>query len=173
MPLAGRKQVRVKGDYMKPGKKCAVAITGAAVIGCTAYPVRAQSVGMPQRVFACSLGKKSVSVTAVGNQLIYKFGTPTNTEMSIIGSAGQRDVLYRAERYASMEYQLRFLSGQYSYIIYNMGGNSTTGAASVSGLTVKKGNKVINEMSCRHYTEFSTGFDFEWLPEDTEEYSAM
>ncbi len=41
MPLAGRKQVRVKGDYMKPGKKCAVVITGAAVIGCTAYPVRA------------------------------------------------------------------------------------------------------------------------------------
>ena len=58
------------------GKTYAAVIIGAAIIGHIASPVRAQSASRPQRVFACPLGKKSVSVTAVGDQLIYRFGTP-------------------------------------------------------------------------------------------------
>jgi hypothetical protein len=152
---------------MKLGKTYAVVIAGAAVMGCVTSPVRAQ------RVFACSLGNRSVSVTAIGDQLTYKFGTPTHTELSIVGSAGQGNILYRIKRYASMEYQLRFVSDRYSYIVYSMGANRTTGSASVSGLTVMEGTKVIKDLPCKHFTVFGANFALGSLPEDTEEYSAM
>jgi hypothetical protein len=169
----GDEVISRKGGYMKFNKGCAAVIVGAAMMGCLTFPVRAQPGGVPQPVFACSLGKKSVFVTAVGNQLIYKFGTPTNTDMSIIGSADRKNVLYRADRYAGMEYQLRFVNGPYSYIVYNMEGNGNTGARAVSGLLVMKDTKTVARMSCTRYAEFSANFDYSSLPEDSEDYSAM
>lgn len=158
---------------MTISKRCAAGVIGAVLLGLAEFPAWAQSAEAPQPVFACSLGKKSVSVIAVGHELIYKFGTSTKTEMSIVGSAHQRNVLYREDRYAGMEHQLRFVSGDYSYIVYNMEGNSQTGAKAISGLTVMKGNKAVADMSCTHYAEFGIGFDYGSLPEDTANYSAM
>ena len=158
---------------MKISKKCVVVIAGLASMECITPLVGADSAGLSNRIFACSLGKKSVSVTAVGKQLTYKFGTPTNTEISIIGSAGEKNVLYREDRYAGMEHQLRFVNGRYSYVVYNMEGNRMTGVSPISGLIIKDGTKTIGYMACVHYSEFSIGFDYTSILEDTEDYSAM
>jgi hypothetical protein len=146
-------------------KVCGVAIAVAAAIACVVAPVQAQAA--PLSVFACSLGKKTVSVTAEGNQLTYVFGTPGHPDISIVGRSDKKNVLYREDRYAGMEHQLRFVNGDYSYMVYNMEGNGNTGVKPVSGLIVMKGSKTIADMSCTHYAEFATGFNYESLPQDT------
>lgn len=145
----------------------------AIALGCLAVPVSAWSAVAPQPVFACALGKKMVSVTADGPQLSYKFGTRSHVEMSLIGSSQKKNVFYRADRYAGMEHQLRFVNGPYSYTVYNMEGNSQTGVSPSSGLVVMKGTTVVANMSCTRYAEFGVGFDYDTLPQDTEKYSAM
>jgi hypothetical protein len=124
-------------------------------------------------VFACSVGKKAVSVTQDGGRFTYTFGAPGRADISIVGSAAQKNVFYREDRYAGMEHQLRFSNGEYSYIVYNMEGNDRTGAAASSGLVVMKGTKTIADLPCARYTEFGVGFDYNTLPADTEAYSAM
>ena len=132
-----------------------------------------QLAGSPVKIFSCSVGNKTVSVTAVGKQLIYHYGTPIKEEMSIIGGAGTGNTFWMTQRYAGIEHQLRFKNGQYSYIVYNMEGNGNTGVAGVSGLVVMQGTKTIADKSCSKYTEFSTSYNFDDLPEDTDAYSAM
>ncbi len=154
-------------------------ICGATVVALLAFtrlaaPSTAEAkAGTPKKLFACSLGKKSVSVTAVGSRLTYQFGTPAKVEMAIIGSAGQGNVFYRSDRYAGMEYQIRFANGSYSYIVYSIEGNGRTGAAVSSGLVVMKGTKTIADMPCLRYTEFGASFDYNALPQDDEAHSAM
>ncbi|WP_056610778.1 hypothetical protein [Sphingomonas sp. Root241] len=138
-----------------------------------AMPISAQGQAGASKVFACSLGKKFVSVTAVGSTLTYRFGTPAKVEMAIIGSAARGNIFYRTDRYASAQYQLRFANGPYSYIVYSMGGNDRTGTKPVSGLVVMKGARRISDMSCVRQAEFSTAFDLNALPKDAEAYSAM
>ena len=156
-----------------------IKIYGATVVALIAFaglaaPSTAQAqAGTPKKLFACSLGKKSVSVTAVGSRLSYQFGAPAKAEMAIIGSAGQGNVFYRSDRYAGMEYQIRFVNGPYSYIVYSMEGNGRTGAAASSGLMVMKGTKTIADMPCLHYTEFAASFNYGKLPQDDESHSAM
>jgi len=159
-----------KGDNMRTGRNCVRLI--AAIFCCIIEPAFAQPAA-PQPVFACSLGKKSVSVTAEGVRLTYIFGTAAKTEMSIVGSAALKNVWYREARYAGMEHQLRFANGDYSYIVYNMEGNGRSGASASSGLVVMKGKETVADMPCAHYAEFGTGFDLRALPEDTDDYSAM
>ena len=156
---------------MKVGPVIAAVITGACCYGANA--AWAQSPARAQRVFACSLGKKSVSVTAVGAELTYKFGAPGKTEISIVGSIARGNVFHRENRYAGMEHQLRFVSGEYSYIVYNMEGNARAGASALSGLAVMEGAKVVADMQCTRYAEFGVGFDVQSLPQDGEEHSAM
>ncbi|SFQ00629.1 hypothetical protein SAMN04488241_12110 [Sphingomonas rubra] len=114
-----------------------------------------------------------VSVSAVGNRLTYQFGTPAKVEMTIIASAAQGNVFFRMDRYASMEYQLRFTNGPYSYIVYSMGANQRAGSDDVSGLVVMKGKQQIANMNCIRFSELNLPFDYDQLPEDSEEYTAM
>ena len=151
----------------------AILIAGVAATVCIVPLVGAQSAEVPQRVFACAPGRKSVSVTSTGNHLTYRFGIPRKTEISITASAGQGNVLHWENRYASMEYQPRFVNGNYSYIVYSMGSNDMAGSAAVSGLVVVKGKKSVADMSCDRFSELDLASRYDWLPEDTEEYSAM
>ena len=158
---------------MRLGQRVVTVLLTAAAAGCIPPPGGARSAERPRRVFACSLGRKSVSVTSLGHRLTYTFGTPGHTEISITGSAGQGNVLHYGARYAGLEDQVRFVSGQYSYVAYSMEGNSSTDSSPVSGLIVLKGDKVAADMPCTRYAEFSGDFDLDWLPADTEQYSAM
>ena len=145
----------------------------AGLLALTAVaPANAQA-GRPNTLFACSVGKKNVSVTAVGTDLIYRFGAADKVEMSIVGGPESGTVYWMAQRYAGMEYQLRFKNGDYSYIVYSMEGNGNTGVSPVSGLVVMQGAKRLADLSCTKHAEFGVSYDFDKLPEDTEAYSAM
>jgi hypothetical protein len=124
-------------------------------------------------VFTCSIGKKTVSVTRADSRLTYHYGTKDNDEMSIVGIPASGNVFQMAQRYAGMEYQLRFRNGDYSYIVYDNEGNNRVGAAATSGLVIMKGTKQISYRSCARFTEFTVPLDSLGIPEDTDAYSAM
>ena len=151
---------------------CAL-VTLCIAAACGATVVRAQPQGAPQRVFVCSLGRKSVTVTAAGSQLTYSFGTATHTELRIVANAKRGDVFYRSDIYDSPEQQLRFLAGAYSYILYSMDGNPRKDVKAVSGLLVAKDGKRVVDMPCAPYEQFGVGFDYSALPQDTGSNSAM
>jgi|GEM_PF-3546622 len=166
--LPGRCVPRVKRFlllfFKKEGLSFSLVVIGVASL---TQPTRAAS------VFACSVGKKAVSVTQEGGRFTYVFGAAGKADISIVGSAAQKNLFYREDRFAGMEHQLRFTNGEYSYIVYNMEGNGQMGAAAISGLTVMKGMTVIADMPCKRYAEFGVGFDYTSLPADTAAYSAM
>lgn len=125
-------------------------------------------------VFSCSLGQKQVSVHALGNQLVYKFGTKAKAELTIFGSVARHNVFFRTARYANIENQLRFINGRFSYIVFSVGGNPSVGAQAVSGLTVMNGTKPVSQLTCRRWTELDSSiFNFSALPTDSEEFSAL
>jgi hypothetical protein len=157
---------------MNLGRVCALVLLCIAM-ACGAPVVRAQPRGAAQRVFACSLGRKSVSVTAAGPRLTYSFGTAAHTELRIVASAKRGNVFYRADIYDSPEQQLRFVAGPYSYVLYSLEGNPRKDAKASAGLVVTKDGKRVADMSCSGYAEFGAHFDYSALPQDTESYSAM
>jgi uncharacterized protein YaiE (UPF0345 family) len=123
-------------------------------------------------LFTCAIGTKTVSVTATGKNLIYRYGTPKKDEMTIVGSAAARNVFQMAQRYAGMEYQLRFTNAGVSYIVYSMEGNPQVGASAISGLMVVRGAKTIADKSCAQWSELTVPDD-PAIPQDTAAYSAM
>jgi hypothetical protein len=129
--------------------------------------------GSSTTVFTCSIGKKTVSVTRADSRLTYHYGTKNKDEMSIVGIPASGNVFQMAQRYAGMEYQLRFRNGDYSYIVYDNEGNNRVGAAATSGLVIMKGTKQISYRSCARFTEFTVPLDSLGIPEDTDAYSAM
>jgi len=132
-----------------------------------------QAEGNSTTIFKCSIGKKTVSVTRADGRLTYHYGTGTRDEMSIVGIPTSGNVLKMTQRFAGMEYQLRFKNGEYSYIVYDSEGNGRVGATASSGLVVMQGTKQISDRSCTRYTEFSVSVHSLELPEDTDAYSAM
>jgi hypothetical protein len=129
--------------------------------------------GSSTTVFTCSIGKKTVSVTRADSRLTYHYGTKNKDEVSIVGIPASGNVFQMAQRYAGMEYQLRFRNGDYSYIVYDNEGNNRVGAAATSGLVIMKGTKQISYRSCARFTEFTVPLDSLGIPEDTDAYSAM
>lgn len=125
-------------------------------------------------VFACSLGAKQVSVTASGNQLLYRFGTSGRTELAITGSVARNNLFFRSARFAGIENQLRFTNGRFSYVVFSLAGNPGAGARGVSGLTVFDGQRTVSELTCKRWTELHASVFETWnLPEDGEDWSAI
>ena len=129
--------------------------------------------GSSKTIFTCSLGKNTVSVTHADGRLTYHYGNGIKEEMSIIGTPISGNVFQMSQRFAGVEYQLRFRNGEYSYIVYDSEGNGRVGATASSGLVVMQGTKQISDRSCTRYTEFSVSVHSLELPEDTDAYSAM
>jgi hypothetical protein len=124
-------------------------------------------------VFTCSIGKKTVSVTRADGRLTYHYGAGGKDEMSIVGIPAAGNVFQMAQRFAGMEYQLRFRNGEYSYIVYDSEGNGRVGASASSGLVIMQGTKHISDRSCTRFTEFAVPLDSLGIPEDTDAYSAL
>jgi hypothetical protein len=129
--------------------------------------------GSSTTIFTCSIGKKTVSVTHADGRLTYHYGTSIKDEMSIVGIPTSGNVFQMAQRFAGMEYQLRFRNGEYSYIVYDSEGNSQLGAEATSGLVIMRGTKQISYRSCARFTEFAVPLDSLGVPEDTDAYPAM
>jgi len=129
--------------------------------------------GSSTTIFTCSIGKKTVSVTHADDRLTYHYGIGIKDEMSIIGTPTSGNVYKMSQRFAGLEYQIRFRNGEYSYIVYDNEGNNRVGATATSGLVIMRGTKQISERSCARFSEFSVSLDSLEIPEDTEAYSAM
>jgi hypothetical protein len=125
----------------------------------------------PATIFACKIGKKTVSVTQAAGRLTYHFGTGKKDEMAIVGTPG--NVFQMSQRYAGMEYQVRFKNGDFNYIVFNSEGNGNLGVPGSSGLVVMQGTKTISDRFCTRYTEFTVSIDSLGIAEDTDNYSAM
>src|ERR1700742_4540721 len=100
-------------------------------------------------LFSCSTGKKKVSGTLADGKLVYHYGSGAKDDLSIIGAPASGNVFQMSQRYAGMEYQLRFTNGDFSYIVYSMEGNASTDAHAISGLTVMQGAKVVSDQPCK------------------------
>jgi hypothetical protein len=129
--------------------------------------------GAPTKVFTCAIGKKTVSVTSAGGRLIYHFGTANKDELSIVGIPTSGNVFQMTQRFAGMEYQLRFRNGEFNYIVYSSEGNGRVGATATSGLVIMRGTKTISDRSCSQFEELVMPADALAIPEDTDTYSAM
>jgi hypothetical protein len=129
--------------------------------------------GSSTTIFTCSIGKKTVSVTHADDRLTYHYDIGIKDEMSIIGTPTSGNVYKMSQRFAGLEYQIRFRNGEYSYIVYDNEGNNRVGATATSGLVIMRGTKQISERSCARFSEFSVSLDSLEIPEDTEAYSAM
>ncbi|HEX4505827.1 MAG TPA: hypothetical protein VH722_08860 [Alphaproteobacteria bacterium] len=127
----------------------------------------------PVTVFTCAIAKKTVSVIQADGQITYHYGADGKDEMVIASTPGSGNVFGLSQRFAGMEYQLRFTKGEYSYIVYESEGNDRSGAAASSGLVVMQGGKRLSDRSCSHFTEFAIPLDSLGVPEDTDTYSAM
>lgn len=147
----------------------------AAVALAAPTAAMAQSGGGSETVFQCTLRNgKTVRVTAQGGTLVYEYGRGRRTELSLRGSAGSGNIFYLTQRYASIQSQLRFANGEYSYIVHSMGASVIADSRGISGLVVMRGNRRIADHGCRHQTEFTGGFELlQGLPEDRESYSVM
>ncbi|WP_370677281.1 hypothetical protein [Pleomorphomonas sp. PLEO] len=124
-------------------------------------------------IFTCSIGKKTASVTLADGRLTYHYGTATHDELSIVGIPASGNVFQMTQRFAGMEYQLRFTNSDHSYIVYTSEGSGRVGATATSGLVVLRGTERISDRACERYTEFSIPLDDLGIPQDTEGYSAM
>ena len=142
-----------------------------------AAPATAPAQRGPQAetLFRCALGNgKTVNVTARGDQVTYRYGTTRRAELTLTANPRSGNAHFMYQRYASIESQLRFTNGQYSYVVYSMGPSQVAQSNGVSGLVVFRGTRRIADHSCRRFTEFSGGFELmPRFPEDSETYSAM
>ena len=134
----------------------------------------AQSEDVSMTLFTCAIGAKSVSVTAGGGRLIYRYGTIDKNEMSIVGNPAAGNIFQMTQRYAGMEYQLRFKTGEFNYIVYSAEGNERVGASATSGLVVMRGTKRISDKSCSRFAPLAMPeAALKGVPDDTDAYSAM
>jgi hypothetical protein len=129
--------------------------------------------GVPATVFTCAIGKKTLSVTQADGRLTYHYGADGKDEMAIVGVPASGNIFQMSQRFAGMEYQLRFTNGEYSYIVYDSEGNGRAGAAASSGLVIMQGTKQVSDRSCSRFTEFAISLDSLGIPEDTDVYSAL
>ena len=128
----------------------------------------------PTLLFSCAIGAKTVSVTKTGTRFVYRFGTDSHSDMTIVGDPVAGNIFRLRQMYAGPETQVRFTNGEFSYIVLAAEGNANVGARSIAGVTVIRGLKNIAFTTCARFTEF-VGFDeaFSAVPEDTESYSGM
>jgi hypothetical protein len=151
----------------------AVIVAGLVALIALGPAPAVHAAGSSTTVFTCSIGKKTVSVTQADGRLTYHYGTGVKDELSIIGIPTSGNVFQMIQRFAGLEYQLRFRRGAYSYIVYDSEGNNRVGAAASSGLVVMQGTKRISDRSCARSAEFAISLDSLGIPEDTDAYSAM
>lgn len=149
------------------------ALTIALLAVAAALPIAPASAAAPTTLFTCRIGARTATVTADGRILTYRFGRPGRPEIAITADPRAAGVLWMRQRYVEWEEQMRFIRGEYSYILYSMAANARAGSSAISGLVVLRGTRRIADHSCARHAFFAFGYDYERLPPDTEEYTAM
>jgi hypothetical protein len=130
----------------------------------------AQQPGRAATLFACSLpGGRAVRVTAQGDRITYRFGTPRRAELTIAGSAADQNVFATTRLHGGPTYftQLRFVRGEYSYVVHSIPRTRTLDNTASSGVTVFRNGRRIAGHSCRRWAALSFA-DIAEIPEDRE-----
>lgn len=148
----------------------ALAFAASTVI---AFPAVAR--GQGETIFNCRLmNGKTVSVTARGDRLTYRYGTPRRAELTLSGTARSGNLFHLSERYFNILHQLRFQRGRHSYIVYSLPGSTRADAHGSFGLTVLRDGHRISDTQCRRETEFQGAFELlEALPQDDARFNVM
>lgn len=129
----------------------------------------------PEPVFHCSFGSKQLTVTQQGDALVYRYGAKAKTELRIIADAPSNRVFYHRTLYARAEDQtLRFVSGEYNYVVYahwaapsmGMTEEGSTGESFYGGLTVLRGEEELTSRRCRDGGDMREWPIFKTLPQD-------
>lgn len=121
-----------------------------------------------QTVFSCSLGEKIVSVcaskdiSATGGYLQYRFGKLNAPELifpaSSESSSRRLDIQARTLMFAGGGGgYLRFINGNYHYIVYTAIGK---GWGTKDGVSVEKDGKLIANLKCKDVPVSMLGEDF-------------
>lgn len=125
----------------------------AVLIGLLIMASPAQAQTAPKPVFHCQLGAKTVDVVLANGALVYRYGKGGTTPELEVRSSGKDGHAYYADSPAQRELfrQLRFINGDYSYIVYAWRGES--------GLAVVKGKADVSDRKCvGHGNGFSEAF---------------
>lgn len=131
----------------------------------------------PEPVFACSFGARQLTVTQQGDALVYRYGTKAKAELRIVADAPSNRVFYHRTLYSRAEDQtLRFVSGEYSYVVYahwsapslGLTEESSTGEIFYGGLIVLRGGKTLSSRRCSDDGDMREWPIFKTLPEDEE-----
>lgn len=135
----------------------------------------AMAASPPEPVFACSFGAKQLVVTEAGGALVYRYGTPRKTELRLVADAASYHVFYHRTLYARAEDQtLRFVSGDYNYVVYahwsapdpGMTEESSTPESYYGGLIVMRGERELASYRCRSGGDMREWPIFKTLPQD-------
>lgn len=131
----------------------------------------------PEPIFECSFGAKQLSVTQQGGALVYRFGTKAKAELRIVAEAASNRVFYHRTLYPRAEDQtLRFVSGEYNYIVYahwaapsmGMTEAGSTPESYYGGLLVMRGEEELSSRRCRSGGDMREWPIFKTLPQDEE-----
>lgn len=146
---------------------CAAAIALAA-------PGAAAAQGGVETLFQCTLRNgKTVSVTAQGDNFTYRYGTLRKAERILRATVRSGTAYHKQERRWEIATQIRFTSGEYSYIVHEIPTHRSGDPKGSSGVMVMRGKRVITDHSCRRLTEFRNWGTINRLPEDGDEWARM
>lgn len=146
----------------------ALAFAASTVV---AFPALAQG---ERPLFSCTLDNgKTVSVTSRRGDFIYRYGTPRGAELTLRASPRSRTAFFLQQRYYAIATQVRFTSGDLSYIVHEIPSSTIADAQGTSGVTVLRGRRVIADHICRRLAEFRDWDAIRRLPEDTDDWDAM
>lgn len=111
----------------------------------------------PEPLFDCSFGAKQLTVTQEGGALVYRYGTKQRAELRIVADAASGRVHYHRTLYPRGEDQtLRFVNGDYSYVVYahwsapsmGMTEEGSTRESAYGGLVVLKNGEELSSRRC-------------------------
>ena len=158
----------------------ALLLAATGTTGCTPEPTA--SAAEPQAaveqaagehtVFSCQLsGGKIVTVTQDGGQFLYRYGTAGRPELTIEGTTANGRIFKQASVHGgSYDIQLRFVSGEYSYIVHSFPRSDIVDNVPRSGLMVFRGGTKILDRNCSPWAaiSFEDFGDLHALPDSPE-----
>lgn len=147
----------------------ALLLTGTGAVSRTpSHPV-AQPAGHGRTIFSCRLRDgKIVTVAGGGGRFVYRYGNARRPELAIVGTVADRNLFKMvAVHGGDWDIQLRFVSGDYSYIVHSFPRNEIVDNVATSGLVVFRAGKRILDRSCSRWAEiaFENSDDMFALPD--------
>ncbi len=144
-----------------------VSMFGFAALSVAAF---ASSAAQPSAgtstLFHCAVrGGKVATVAAEGDRFVYRYGPPGRPELTIAGTASEGNVFRQSHNHLAV--QLRFLSGEYSYVVHSIPRSDILDNVPRSGLIVFRNGRRIFERACSPWAALDL-FALEAVPEDRE-----